>query len=171
MTAPTNIRPAAANVRAIVARFADGRTIKGTTHDFAPDKDIFHVYVDGDESKPAVTIRISALKAIFFVKTYQGDSSYVEDKSFRPGADQGRRIRVIFKDKEEIAGFAPGSVAGRSGFFVLPVDRASNNSRIFIVHAAVAKKEFPSKDAEPKVDADATDPSPVAAAGGAKGRG
>ena len=144
MPAPTPIRP---NARAIVARFTDGRIVKGTTHDFAPDKDVFHVYVDGDESKPATTIRIGALKAIFFVKTYQGNRYHVEDKTFRPGADQGRRILVIFKDKEEIAGFAPGSVGGRSGFFVLPTDPASNNSRIFIVQAAVAKTVFPPKDA------------------------
>jgi len=136
-----------ANARAIVARFIDGKTLKGTTHDFAPDKDIFHVYVDGDESKPAATIRVATLKAVFFVKTYQGNRYHVEDKSFRPGNEPGRRIKVTFKDKEEIAGFSTGSLAGRIGFFVLPADPASNNSRIFIVHAAVAKKEFTPKDA------------------------
>jgi len=136
-----------ANARAIVARFTDGKTLKETTHDFAPDKDIFHVYVDGDESKPAATIRVNALKAVFFVKTYQGNRYHVEDKSFRPGNEPGRRIKVTFKDKEEIAGFSTGSLAGRVGFFVLPTDPASNNARIFIVHAAVAKKEFPPKDA------------------------
>ena len=138
-----------ANARAIVARFTDGKTLKGTTHDFAPDKDVFHVYVDGDESKPAATIRVGALKAVFFVKTYQGNRYHVEDKSFRPGNEPGRRIKVTFKDKEEIAGFSTGSLAGRVGFFVLPADPASNNARIFIVHAAVAKKEFPQKDATP----------------------
>jgi hypothetical protein len=168
MSAPSPIRP---NARAIVARFTDGRMLKGTTHDFAPDKDVFHLYVDGDESKPAVTIRMGALKAVFFVKTYQGNRYHVEDKNFRPGADQGRRIRVIFKDKEEIAGFAPGSVAGRSGFFILPADPASNNARIFVVHSAVAKNVFPPKDApNAKPDAEAPAP-PAAAAGGAKGRG
>jgi len=167
MTAPTPIRP---NARAIVARYTDGRTLKGTTHDFAPDKDVFHVYPDGDESKPATTVRIATLKAIFFVKSYQGNRDHVEDKTFPPGNDPGRRIKVIFKDKEEILGFAPGSVGGRVGFFVVPVDPESNNSRIFIVQAAVAKNVFPPKDAAPgsKPDAAATDP-PAAAAGGAKG--
>lgn len=140
-------RPAAHNApRAIVARFIDGKTLKGTTHDFAPDKDLFHVYVDGDESKPAATIRVAALKAVFFVKTYQGNRYHVEDKSFRPGNEPGRRIKVTFKDKEEIAGFSTGSLAGRVGFFVLPADPASNNHRIFIVHSAVAKKEFPPRE-------------------------
>ena len=167
MPAPTPIRP---NARAIVARFADGRLLKGTTHDFAPDKDVFHVYVDGDESKPATTIRVASLKAVFFVKTYQGDSSHVEDKTFRPGADQGRRVVVVFKDKEEIAGFAPNSIGGRAGFFVLPVDPSSNNSRIFIVQAAVAKTIFPPKDApQAKPDAAAAAP-PAAASGGSQGR-
>jgi len=145
MPGPVN----SANARAIVARFADGHTAKGTTHDFAPDKDIFHVYVDGDESKPAVTLRMGALKAVFFVKTYQGNRYHVEDKTFRPGHEPGRRIKVTFKDKEEIVGFTTGSLAGRVGFFVLPADPASNNHRIFIVHNAVAKKEFPPKDAAP----------------------
>jgi hypothetical protein len=139
----------AANARAIVARFTDGKMLKGTTHDFAPDKDVFHVYVEGDESKPAATIRVGALKAVFFVKTYQGNRDHVEDKSFRPGNEPGRRIKVTFKDKEEITGFTTGSLAGRVGFFLLPVDPAGNNHRIFIVHAAVAKKEFPPKDAAP----------------------
>ena len=167
MPSPTPIRP---NARAIVARFADGRMLKGTTHDFAPDKDIFHVYVDGDESKPAQTIRIATLKAVFFVKTYQGNRYHVEDKNFRPGPDQGRRIRVIFKDKEEIAGFAPGSIAGRSGFFILPADPASNNARIFVIHAAVAKNVFPSKDAPNARPESDTPVPPAAAAGGTKGR-
>lgn len=140
-------RPAAHNAaRAIVARFTDGKTLKGTTHDFAPDKDIFHLYVDGDESKPAATIRVGALKAVFFVKSYQGNKYHVEDKNFRPGNEPGRRIKVTFKDKEEITGFSTGSLAGRVGFFVLPADPASNNHRVFIVHAAVAKKEFPPRE-------------------------
>ena len=143
MTVHANAHAAA---RAIVARFTDGKLVKGTTHDFAPDKDVFHLYVEGDESKAAVTIRTGALKAVFFVKTYQGNRYHVDDKSFRPGNEPGRRIKVTFRDKEEITGFTTGSLAGRVGFFVLPSDPASNNHRIFIIHAAVLKKEFPQKD-------------------------
>ena len=38
-----------ATARMVVARFLDGRTVKGTTHDFAPNRDEFHIYEQGDE--------------------------------------------------------------------------------------------------------------------------
>ena len=44
---------------------------------------------------------------------------------------------MIFRDSEVITGYTFGYDPGRSGFFVMPTDEASNNERIFVVRSAV----------------------------------
>lgn len=133
---------AQATAQSVVIRFLDGKTLKGGTHDFAPNKLEFHVQPHGGEKGPPVQVRLASLKAVFFVKSMQGNRYHVEDKTFRKAQDQGRRIRVIFKDKEEIVGLTTGYAPDRPGFFVVPADPASNNLRIFVVNAAVSKVEW-----------------------------
>ena len=130
--------PAAASLK-VVARFLDGRTLKGATHDFSPDKEQFHVVPEGGDRSRAVVVSIGALKAIFFVKSFKGNKYQVDDRTFRLAGDRGRPVRIRFKDGEEIAALAPGSTVGRAGFFVVPADPRSNNQRIFVLHAAVAE--------------------------------
>src|SRR5262245_55426015 len=64
---------------AVVARFMDGRVVKGITHDFAPEKLVFHLSVWGDSTGRALTVPIGALKALFFVKSFEGDPKRVDD--------------------------------------------------------------------------------------------
>lgn len=130
--------PATASLK-VVARFLDGRTLKGATHDFSPDKEHFHVVPEGGDRSRAVAVPIGALKAIFFVKSFKGNKYQVDDRTFRLAGDRGRPVRIRFKDGEEIAALAPGSTVGRGGFFVVPADPRSNNQRIFVVRAAVAE--------------------------------
>ena len=61
----------------IVARFADGRMLKGTTQDFAPPKDTFHVIGSEGGSRP-VKVAVEDLKAVFFVKSLVGNAAYTE---------------------------------------------------------------------------------------------
>lgn len=126
----------------VVARFVDGRTLKGTTHDFSADKDHFHLVPEGGDRTRAVAVPIQALKAVFFVRSFKGNKYRVDDTSFRLAGDRGRPVRIRFKDREEIAALAPGSTVGRAGFFVVPADPRSNNQRIFVVHASVAEVEW-----------------------------
>ncbi len=125
----------------VVARFLDGRTIKGTTRDFGPNKDLFHLFPWGEEGDQALDIIIGALKAIFFVKSYEGNSKHVEDNSFGSAKGQGRRILVHFKDGEVLGGFTMGYNPKSQGFFLTPADPDSNNIRAYIVNAAVNKVE------------------------------
>jgi hypothetical protein len=128
----------------IVARFQDGRMLKGFTNDFLPAKEVFHVTAEGQPpgAKPA-EVRVSELKALFFVKTFAGDPTHKE--AAEPGAGPagaGRRIRVVFKDGEVVVGTTQGYDRSRPGFFVIPVDPASNNERCFVVAAATREVAF-----------------------------
>ncbi len=126
----------------IVARFQDGHVMKGFTTDFLPAKDRFHVTLDGQGSgaKP-VEVHVPELKAIFFVKSFDGNPQH--QRSNDPSqAGLGRRLRVVFKDGELMVGTTQGYDRSRPGFFVIPVDAAGNNERCFVVAAAVGEVTF-----------------------------
>ena len=131
-----------ATAQSVVVRMLDGNTLKGATRDFSPNKQEFHVQPQGDEKCAPTRVAVGSLKAIFFVKSFQGNRYHVEDKTFRQMREHGRRIKVIFKDKEEIVGLTTGYSPDRPGFFVVPADPASNNLRIYVVNAAVGKIEW-----------------------------
>jgi hypothetical protein len=128
----------------IVARFLDGHVLKGFTNDFLPAKDHFHLVSEGQPpgTKP-LEIRVADLKALFFVKTFQGDPQHKElADAGAAKAGQGRRIRVVFKDGETLVGTTQGYDRSRPGFFVVPVDGDSNNERCFVVTAATEEVSF-----------------------------
>lgn len=129
----------------IVARFVDGKVVKGTTADFNPDRPLFHVVPQtlAGQPPPPVEIAVATLKALFFVKHFEGDAAYNEAKAFAPTArTQGKRVKVEFKDGETIVGTTMGYQADRAGFFLSPVDPKSNNDRCFVVLAAVRSTTF-----------------------------
>jgi hypothetical protein len=120
----------------VVVRYADGHMIKGTTNDFFPGKDVFHVSVANAPvgEKPVEIYIISGLKAVFFVKDFAGNPQHVKSNEFDPAHPPiGRRIKVVFKDSEVVVGTTTGYQPGRSGFFVIPADTGSNNERCYII--------------------------------------
>jgi len=128
----------------IVVRYQDGRINKGVTSDFFPNKDLFHLFPVGalPETKP-VKVSIQELKAVFFVKTFEGNPEYNDKKELE--ADKtvvGRKIRVIFGDGEVLVGTTHGYQPGRPGFFIHPVDPQSNNERCFVITAATQEVSF-----------------------------
>jgi hypothetical protein len=126
----------------VVARFVDGRVLKGTTHDFAAQKPIFHLSVFGDPKARALAIPLGALKALFFVRSFEGDPKHVDNKDIDSAKGQGRKIVVTFTDGETICGFTAGYSKDKQGFFVIPVDQKANNARVFVVAEAVKKVEW-----------------------------
>ncbi len=123
----------------IIARFADGELLKGITEDLFPGKEWFHL--DPADSGARRKVDFAELKAVFFVKSYDGDHRHQERKEGeRPG--YGKKIRVVFKDGEEIVGYTSGYSPGRPAFFVFPLDPDSNNDRILVVTGATAQVEF-----------------------------
>ena len=123
----------------VVARFLDGRVLKGTTHDFAPHKPIFHLAVWGEPNGRAITVPIGALKALFFVRSYEGDAKRVDDNDLAKAKGQGRKVAVTFTDGEVISGFTAAYSKDKTGFFVVPADPNGNNARVFVLCAAVKK--------------------------------
>jgi hypothetical protein len=129
----------------VVARFADGRVVKGTTSDFVPGKETFHVDQAGaPQGTRPVAVGVKDLKAVFFVKDLRGKPQHVERNTFdvsRPPA--GRRVRVVFQDGEVLAGTTQGYQPGRPGFFMVPADTDSNIDRCYVVLAATREIGFP----------------------------
>jgi hypothetical protein len=128
----------------IVARFQDGRVLKGFTTDFLPAKDRFHLVLEeqGAGAKP-MEIHVPELKALFFVKSFEGDPSHHRSNEPAPGTKvAGRRIRVVFKDGEVMVGTTQGYDRSRPGFFIVPLDAAGNNERCFVVAAAAQEVGF-----------------------------
>src|SRR6185295_7819628 len=53
------------NHRKVVARYADGRLVKGYTFDFAPANPRFHVFSHPAASGPSTQVLVRELKAVF----------------------------------------------------------------------------------------------------------
>lgn len=125
-------------VNKVVVRYKDGRILKGTTTDFFPNRAQFYVIEISGERK---LVYVEELKAIFFVKNYEGDKEY-QPKYESDIAGGGKKISVEFEDGEVITGHTLGYSPDRIGFFVTPADPESNNSRIFVIKASTTSIKF-----------------------------
>jgi hypothetical protein len=128
----------------VVARIADGRTVKGFTNDFSPDKAHFHVNLaEPAPDAKAVDLGVAELKALYFVKDFAGDPKHDDEKAFDQSKRAlGRKIRVIFKDGEEMTGTTQGYQPSRPGFFLVPADPGSNIERCYVVAGATQRIEY-----------------------------
>ena len=129
----------------IVARYQDGRILRGFTVDFLPAKPHFHLTpTEAFQPSEVIEVRVADLKAIFFVKDLTGRAQpYNRRKEFDPEKPApGRRIRVVFKDQELLVGTTQGFDRTRPGFFVFPADNEENNDRVFVVTAATQQVSF-----------------------------
>jgi hypothetical protein len=140
-----NIIPASGQKRAalmrntVVVHFPGGTLIKGITNNFFPNKDSFHL--TDKETGEVREIPLAGLKAVFFVKEFDGDPSYRERTDVeRTGL--GKKIQVDFNDGETLVGYSQGFAPHRAGFFLFPADPDSNNDRIFVVTAATRAARF-----------------------------
>ena len=128
----------------IVARYADGRILKGFTYDFYPTKPRFHLMPAAAalSGKP-VEVRTKDLKAVFFVRDFGGNPEYQERKAFtEDDRPVGRKVEVTFTDGEVLVGSTVGYEPHRPGFFLIPADPQSNNLKVFAVSAAAANVRF-----------------------------
>ncbi|HXV20155.1 MAG TPA: hypothetical protein VD811_04070 [Desulfuromonadales bacterium] len=123
----------------VVVHYFDGNIVKGTTGNFFPNKSFFHL--QEQNAGEVKQVNTQDLKAVFFVKRFEGDSSYKE-KTDMVRAGFGRKIRIHFRDGEVQYGYTQGYDPNRAGFLVFPCDPNSNNERIFVVTAATEKVQF-----------------------------
>jgi hypothetical protein len=122
----------------VVVKFKDKRILKGKTSDFFPNKSQFHLEVTTGE---ILDIQVEDLKAIFFVKDYEGNKD--RKKVYQDElTGTGRKMQVDFSDGESIVGFTLGYSPDRQGFYLTPADAEGNNIRIFVVKSATDKIAF-----------------------------
>ncbi len=133
----------------VVAHLREGRIVKGLTHDFDSRREVFHVLPAEGGGIP-VRVRISEMKALFYVRDYIGNREYDPPPGFGVRADRGRRCVVTFYDGEVIFGSTPDYDAdGRPsdsdalGFMLYPSDSDDNNVRIFVSSKAIKEIHFP----------------------------
>ena len=131
----------------VVARFRDGRMVKGYVKAFSSESDT--VVLTDEKTREENRVALEELKAIFFVKSFQGVREHVEKKAFGIRKLAGRKVFVKFHDKETLVGCIEGAVPWDKGFsltklgektkgvFLTPVDGDSNNVKIFVVGSAI----------------------------------
>jgi len=122
----------------IVVRYLDGRILKGTTRNFSPLKPTFQLNLQGKTTPQEITV--SQLKGIFFVRDFLGNRLHRERKKVS-SEDKlpGRLVEVTCRDGEVLVGSTMGYDPGRPGFFLQPVDPKTNNIKVFLTSAGVAK--------------------------------
>ena len=124
----------------MVVHYQDGTLLKGYSNDFFPKKPNFHVGPSPTER--GSEINIGDLKAIFFVKDFDGIPGRERKKAFNESqVVQGRKVKVTFKDGEVMVGSVLGYDPERQGFFLIPCDSDDNNERVFIISAAMESIE------------------------------
>jgi len=138
-----------ADTMRVVAHFNDGVVLKGTTHDFFPNRPSFHLLpADGTA---AIEIRCKLLKGLFFVRTFEGNRQRKDIAGFLaapPETAQGKKLAVRFKDGELLCGYSLSYMPDREGFFMFPADPGSNNLRIYVVTTSTVEvKAGPAADA------------------------
>ncbi len=124
----------------VVARYINGKMVKGYTLDFFPNKDRFHITPTDKSSDKPIEVMVNQLKAVFVVRDYDGNSQFVERKGFREGENPyGTLLEVTFADGEVLVGSCTSFDLKRQGFFISPADPVSNNIRVFVVCAALKR--------------------------------
>jgi hypothetical protein len=119
----------------VVVRFRDGRMVKGYTHDFHPIRETFHV-TEVLDTGSVIEVPISLLKAIFFVRTFEGIKYHQtahENALESLNSIPGLKMKVAFSDGEVMYGTTHMYTPERKGFFIFPADKEGNNERVFVI--------------------------------------
>ena len=131
----------------VVLHFVGGNLLKGCLREFSPESQ--NIAIEPEKNGELRTIPVKELKAIFFVKTFEGKSGRREKKIYGIRREGGKKIFVKFIDGESMVGFLDGSVPWdkgfflsrpddrQTGFFLIPADDESNNKRVFVVGSSV----------------------------------
>jgi hypothetical protein len=88
------------------------------------------------ESRETISLPLDSLKAVFFVKTFDGRKDYQEIKFFTKSPPiRGLWVRVQFFDHECIEGVVENSLRYliEPGFFMKPPDSQSNNDSLYVI--------------------------------------
>ncbi len=123
----------------VVVHTVRGEVLKGYTADFSRKKPSFLLSSEDGAIRTNQNIEIKNLKAIFFVKTFEGDFLHKTMHYFKGDTSYGKKVLVTFKDGEKFYGRveAMHSDPEHTGFFIFPLDPSSNTIRAFVVNSYV----------------------------------
>lgn len=125
----------------VVARYLDGKLLKGTSLDVDPTRPTFHVRpMEGSTAE----VKLKELKALFFVRSLEGDMARHEVHALDPADPRAKGstpVALHFPDGEVMIGLTNRFPPNRPFFFIVPVDASSNNIRILVNRSAVKKME------------------------------
>lgn len=126
----------------VVLRFKDGRMDKCFTGPYFSHslKVVQVIHEEGD----VITVPVEDLKAVFFVDELDGKGHpKTAAREDDPGAlKAGRTVTITFADGERMRGKLLGEMDKGAGFFVFPIERDSNNRKVFVVRSAVKETVF-----------------------------
>ena len=121
----------------VVVRYADGRVLKGYA-DLDPEQPCLRLVPLGEPDAEGVEVALKELKAVFFVRSFDGDPRRDESKDlYQARPPDTRKVSVRFRDGEELVGHTRQLDRYRSGLFFTPLDPQSNNLRVFAVFDAL----------------------------------
>jgi hypothetical protein len=135
----------------VVAHRKSGQLIKGFAELEVPVNadgtiDVAHVAlpksltIHSSISGRSVTVPVDTLKALYFVKSFEGDAAYAETKFFNPAPKiEGLWVHVTFADGETTEGIVNNSIGfvNDPGFLMKPPDPHSNNSAVYVLKSAL----------------------------------
>lgn len=140
-------------MRKVVARLRDGKLLRGylTTpaaesleESLREDAPTFNrqIEIHSVASRESILVSLDSLKAVFFVKTFDGRKDYEEVKFFAKSPPiRGLWVRVQFFDHECIEGVVENSLRYllEPGFFMKPPDDQSNNEILYVIKSSLSE--------------------------------
>ena len=125
----------------IVVHMKNGEVAKGRTIDFSQNRASFHLNTFHD---PACVeeIALENLKAIFFVKDFDGNPVHVDSVDFSKAPVAGKHVIITFDDGELFFGTSDTIHRERVGFFIYPIDPEANTTRAFVINSFIEKLDY-----------------------------
>jgi len=136
----------------VVARLRDGTILKGYLEE-PLELDLDALFVDAHSALPKqidlrradsgqkIAVPLDSLKALFFVKSFEGRKEYSEVKFFEKNPPiKGLWVRIRFYDDEHLEGVVKNSIdfLVEPGFYLKPPDPLSNNEILYVVKESLA---------------------------------
>jgi tetratricopeptide (TPR) repeat protein len=123
----------------LVAHFRDGRVRYGTSLTLNPKEHNFRLEMaepDGTPKGEAAQIRYSELKAVFYVKSFDGN--FDRDEQHREWMPEGNEVVAVFQDGEAIRGSTVHHYdPDEERFYLVPSDPRTNNISILVESKAL----------------------------------
>ncbi len=120
----------------VIVRTRDGKVISGFANPDRIKKTLKILNQQGKEE----TFSMDKLKAVFFVKDFQGDSEYHEIKFLnKQSVSSMIWVRVEFFDGEVMEGKVLNNMEliCSPGFYLSPSDLDTNNNRVYVIKSSL----------------------------------